>query len=117
MIHGGRDPSVRPAAQRDAIDALHTADRIDRGMAAQLAQTYRLLRTVEHRVQMVEDSQIRLLPASPAALANVAQLHGFGSRAELLNQLRPHVEQAGRILDSLSPDERSVLSNDPDILK
>ena len=30
------------------------------------------LRTVEHRVQMVEDAQTHLLPAEPAALDNVA---------------------------------------------
>jgi glutamate-ammonia-ligase adenylyltransferase len=117
MIHGGRDASVRPPATLDAIEALRSADRLDDAMAAELADTYRLLRTVEHRVQMVEDSQTHLLPASPAALDNVAELHGLGSGAELLDQLRPHAEQVGRIFDSLSPDERSELSNDPDILK
>ena len=42
---------------------------------------------------------------------------GWRAVIELLDKLRPHVEHAGRIFDSLSPDERSVLSNDPDILK
>ena len=117
MIHGGRDPSVRVSPTLDAIEALRAAGRLDERMADELSSAYRLLRTVEHRVQMVEDAQTHLLPADPAALDNVAKLHGLANGAELLGELRPHVEQAGRIFDSLAPDERSVLSNDPDILK
>jgi glutamate-ammonia-ligase adenylyltransferase len=117
MIHGGRDPSVRVAPTLDAIQALNTAGRLGESMCSELAAAYRLLRTIEHRVQMVEDAQTHLLPASPAALDNVARLHGLASGDQLLDELRPHVEETGRIFDSLAPDERSVLSNDPDILK
>jgi glutamate-ammonia-ligase adenylyltransferase len=117
MIHGGRDPSIRQPATLDAIAALNAADRLDREMAGDLASAYRLLRTVEHRVQMVDDAQTHLLPADPAALDNVAQLDGLADGAALLDALRPQVDQTGRIFDSLSPGERGALSNDPDILK
>jgi glutamate-ammonia-ligase adenylyltransferase len=116
MIHGGRDASVRVPATLDAIAALRAAGRLDEVAAAELAETYRLLRTVEHRVQMVEDAQTHLLPADPAALDNVAQLHGLKGGGQLLDLLRPHVDQAGLIFDSLAPGERGQLSNDPDIL-
>jgi glutamate-ammonia-ligase adenylyltransferase len=38
MIHGGRDPSVRPPATLDAIGALESAGRLESGTAAELAQ-------------------------------------------------------------------------------
>jgi glutamate-ammonia-ligase adenylyltransferase len=117
MIHGGRDPSVRVAPTLEAIDALNFAGRLDEATARELAGTYRLLRTIEHRVQMIEDAQTHLLPQSPAALDNVAQLHGLTNGTQLLAELRPPIQQAGRIFDSLAPDERTVLSNDPDVLK
>jgi glutamate-ammonia-ligase adenylyltransferase len=117
MIHGGRDPSVRTSATFDAIEALIAADRLDETNAHQLAETYRLLRTIEHRVQMVDDAQTHLLPVEPAALDNVAKLHGLKCGDDLLDLLRPHVEQAGRTFDSLAPEERGQLSNDSDILK
>jgi glutamate-ammonia-ligase adenylyltransferase len=117
MIHGGRDASVRAPATLDAIAALRAARRLEYETADELAETYRLLRTIEHRVQMVADAQTHLLPAEPAALDNVAQLHGLKSGHDLLDLLRPHVDQAGLIFDSLSPGERGQLSNDPDILK
>ena len=66
---------------------------------------------------MVDDAQTHLLPRGPDALDNVAQLHGLADGAELLDLLRPHVERAGAIFDSLAPDERGSLSNDPDILR
>src|SRR3954466_12282248 len=117
MIHGGRDAAVRMPATLDAIAALLAAGRLDETAGRELAETYRLLRTIEHRVQMVDDAQTHLLPADAAALDNVARLHGLKRGDDLLDLLRPHVEEAGRIFDSLAPDERRQLSNDPDILK
>ena len=116
MIHGGRDASVRAAATLDAIAALRSAGRLDEATAGELAVTYGLLRTIEHRAQMVEDAQTHLLPPQREALDNLAQLHGLASGVELLTLLQPHVERAGEIFDGLSPDERGRLSNDPDIL-
>lgn len=117
MIHGGRDSSVRQPATLEAIDALLAAGRLTEEAARSLADAYRLLRTAEHRVQMVEDAQTHLLPYDAQALDNLAQLHGLDSGGGLLDLLRPHVDEVGRIFDSISPAEREQLSNDPDILK
>ena len=116
MVHGGRDPSVRPRATLDAVAALVAAGRLDEETAGELAQTYRLLRTVEHRVQMVDDAQTHILPAQVEALDNVALLHGLESGGELLDLLEPRVERAGRMFDALAPEQSGQLSNDPDIL-
>jgi glutamate-ammonia-ligase adenylyltransferase len=117
MIHGGRDPAVRSPATFDAIAALLGAGRLEPATADTLARSYRLLRTVEHRVQMIDDAQTHVLPVDDAALGNVARLHGLDGAGALLDLLRPDVEKAGRIFDSLAPDERAELSNDPVILK
>ena len=116
MIHGGRDPSVRAPATLDALAALASAGRLDPADAGALADAYRLLRTIEHRVQMVEDAQTHMVPADSAALDGVARLHGLKDGAELLEQLRPHVERAGALFDGLAPETSGRLSNDPDIL-
>ena len=117
MIHGGRDPSVRAPATLDAIKALLAAGRLDEESGKVLADSYRLLRTIEHRVQMVDDAQTHLIPAQAAALDNVARLHGLRDGASLIELLEPAVEGAGQIFDSLSPDERRRLSNDSKILR
>jgi glutamate-ammonia-ligase adenylyltransferase len=117
MIHGGRDPSVRAPATLDAIAALTAAGRLDEATARQLADAYRFLRTIEHRVQMVDDAQTHLIPVQPDAIYNVARLHGLENGQALIGELKPYVERAGAIFDSLAPDERKQLSNDPDILR
>jgi [glutamine synthetase] adenylyltransferase / [glutamine synthetase]-adenylyl-L-tyrosine phosphorylase len=116
MIHGGRDLALRAPATLDAIGALAVAGRLEESVACELADTYRLLRTIEHRVQMVDDAQTHLIPAEREAIDNVAQLHGLESGQALIEELRPHVERAGTIFDSLAPDERRQLSKDPDIV-
>ena len=116
MIHGGRDPAVRSPATLDAIEALVRAERLDGGTATALSDAYRLLRTVEHRVQMINDAQTHILPADSAALDNVAQLHGLESGRALLETLEPHVERAGSIFDALAPDSQGHLSSDADTL-
>jgi len=100
LIHGGRDPLLRAPATLDALAALAKAGRIDAGDAAKLADAYVVLRTIEHRVQMIDDRQTHQLPEGDG-LDRVAKLHGLESGAALLDLLRPHVEFVGRVYDSL----------------
>lgn len=118
LIHGGRDPSLRSGNTREALRALEAAGVFEPEVAAQLDEAYVLFRTVEHRLQMVEDRQTHELPKSPESLDNVARLHGLEDGAALLDLLRPHVRWVGRNYDQLSPaaaDES--LSHDADGLK
>ncbi len=101
MIHGGRDPAQRAPATLDALRRLASAGWVPEEDSETLARAYRLYRTIEHRLQMVDDQQTHSLPTSPEALDNVAQLHGLVSGAALLDVLRPHVERVGQIYDQL----------------
>ena len=105
LIHGGRDPALRTPATRDALAALAAAGRIDEDDAAALTEAYVQLRTIEHRLQMVDDLQTHTLPAEASALDNVARLHGLAGGLALLDRLRPHVERVGRVYDELASEE------------
>lgn len=104
LIHGGRDPALRAPATLDALVALAAAGRIDAGAAAQLREAYILFRTIEHRVQMIDDRQTHALPHGEA-LDAVARLHGLDDGGDLLDLLRPHVEAVGQIYDALDSDD------------
>jgi [glutamine synthetase] adenylyltransferase / [glutamine synthetase]-adenylyl-L-tyrosine phosphorylase len=101
LIHGGRDPDLRQRTTIPALRALTEAGIIDGEDAERLAGAYRLFRTIEHRLQMVDDRQTHSLPEDANALDNIAALHGLGGAAPLLDLLRPHVEAVGRIYDAL----------------
>lgn len=113
LIHGGREPALRVPATLDALAALAEHDRIPAAEADALAAAYRLHRTIEHRLQMVEDQQTHSLPRDPAALDNVARLHGLDDGAALIDLLRPHVDAVGRIYDALDEGQAEGLTADP----
>ncbi|HEV2079445.1 MAG TPA: bifunctional [glutamine synthetase] adenylyltransferase/[glutamine synthetase]-adenylyl-L-tyrosine phosphorylase, partial [Allosphingosinicella sp.] len=117
LIHGGRDPSLRAPATLDSLRALAEAGRIPGEAAACLADAYRLHRTIEHRLQMVDDRQTHELPSDAAALDNVAKLHGLEGGEALIALLQPHVRAVESIYGSLSDESREGLPHAPERLE
>jgi glutamate-ammonia-ligase adenylyltransferase len=112
LIHGGRDAALRVPATRDALARLAAADRIDSDAAQSLSAAYTLLRTIEHRVQMIDDRQTHALPHG-GDLDRVARLHGVNDGAALLALLGPHVAATAQIYDALDDGPLPTLSHDP----
>ena len=117
LIHGGREKELRTPATLDALAALAAAGRIEADDARLLGEAYRLYRTIEHRLQMVDDQQTHSLPRQAQAIDNVAALHGLETGDALIAMLAPHVEAVGTIYDALDPDAGSRLSADPALLE
>ncbi len=115
LIHGGRDPSLRAPATRDALARLAAAGWIGADEAAALTETYTLLRTIEHRVQMIDDRQTHRLPEGEP-LDRVARLHGVVDGPALLDLLRAPVARVGLVYDSLEPEGAPGLPRDADAL-
>jgi len=101
LIHGGRNPSLRTRGTRAALDALAAAGLISADNAQLLGDSYDRLRTIEHRLQMVDDRQTHRLPKDPAALDNVARLDGLPDGAALVSELRAISAEVGRLYDGL----------------
>jgi len=117
LIHGGREPELRAPAKLDALSALSRAGHLEPEVADAIGNAYRVLRTAEHRIQMIDDRQEHRLPASVAALDQVAMLDGKENGSQLLAALAPHVEAVGLQFDGLISEREERLSNDPDILR
>jgi glutamate-ammonia-ligase adenylyltransferase len=117
LIHGGREPGLRAPATMDALARLAEAGRIPPPDAAALAEAYRLLRTIEHRLQMVDDRQTHSMPPDAAALDNVARLHGLEDGAALLDLLRPHVERVATIYGALGGEDSRRLPQPSEALE
>ena len=117
LIHGGREPSLRAPATLDALAALAAAGRIGADDQAILAHAYRLFRTIEHRLQMVDDRQTHSLPLDRDALVNVARLHGLETGEELIDLLRAPVAEVADIYGRLSGQEEHRLSRGAEALE
>lgn len=106
LIYGGRAPQLRTPRTVEALQALADAERIDQKSAQELSEAYVFLRTVEHRLQMVDDQQTHSLPDDEAALARIAAFMGYDGveplRDALFMRLR-RVERAYAALFEQAP--------------
>lgn len=92
LIWGGRVVELRLNGTCRTLEALAEAGRISTELATRLIESYRLFRTIEHRLQMIDDQQTHSLPTTPEALAQLARFCGFGSYEEFETTLMPHLQ-------------------------
>ena len=77
LIMGGRLPVLRDPTTLGALAALRDEGVVGAEMCATLSEAYVAHRTVEHRLQMVQDMQTQTIPMSEEARARVAALDGW----------------------------------------
>ena len=92
LIAGGRDYDLRGKQTCPMLDELAAKQWIAAETAEEMKEAYRFLRTLEHRLQMIDDEQTHSLPASDAELDHVACFMGFSSRAEFAAALTRRLE-------------------------
>lgn len=77
LIYGGRDRGLR---EKNSLKALHTLAQkglLSYQEVADLSKAYTFLRTVEHRLQILNDLQTQTLPAGEAELRALARRTGY----------------------------------------
>lgn len=83
LILGGRISDLRHARTVDALVALAGRGVIASTTCDELKEAYSFLRTLEHRLQMVEDEQTHSMPRSEHGIANAAHFMGLQDAEEL----------------------------------
>ena len=81
LVHGQADPDVRDAGTLPALSALATAGYVGRAEAAEFAQDYRMLRLMEHRLQLQRLRRTHLVPRDEANLRVLARSTGLATSA------------------------------------
>ncbi len=123
LVHGRFDPDVRCPSTLDALAALESNGYIAEHEASELANAYRFLRDVEHRIQLWDLEQSHVLPDDRADLERIGRSLGLGpdpaSQLEgTLGRVRRQVRDLHErlyfrpILDSLAGMASALL--DPD---
>ena len=101
LVHGHLDPDLRGATTLTTLDEMASAGYIDDNDAEKMASAYRELRTVEHRLQLVDEQQVHTLPTDPVALDHLARVMGRrdeprGTAAEQLERELHHIQTTVR---------------------
>ncbi len=73
LVHGRADERIRVANTLQGLEALVECGYIGRRDGAELADAYRLLRTLEHRVQLSHLRRTHLLPNEPEELRRIGR--------------------------------------------
>ncbi|HEV3497718.1 MAG TPA: bifunctional [glutamine synthetase] adenylyltransferase/[glutamine synthetase]-adenylyl-L-tyrosine phosphorylase, partial [Actinomycetes bacterium] len=82
LVHGGADPALRSPTTLAALAELGAGGYIEPEDARSLDYAYRLLRTVEHRLQLVAEQQVHTLPTGGEAMDRLARVMGYRDTPE-----------------------------------
>jgi glutamate-ammonia-ligase adenylyltransferase len=93
LVWGGRDPGLRVPATLPALNALTRAGVLAPRAAKELAASYRFLRTVEHRLQMVADRQTHSLPETEDGVAHFLRFMGGKEPERMAGRLLGHLRR------------------------
>ncbi|MCL4536350.1 MAG: bifunctional [glutamate--ammonia ligase]-adenylyl-L-tyrosine phosphorylase/[glutamate--ammonia-ligase] adenylyltransferase [Nitrospirae bacterium] len=101
LIYSGKEPGLR---ERSTFMALHKL--LQKGLIGyedfgRLSDNYIFLRTLEHRLQQLNDIQTHTLPSSDAELDILGKKIGFLDRSAFLSELNKRRHKVRAIYDSL----------------
>jgi glutamate-ammonia-ligase adenylyltransferase len=116
-LHGARETCVRHGGTLAALSNLLQKDLLSATEHSRLADAYKFLRHLEHRLQFEDDRQTHALPAKPAELERLARRMsavprnnqpGITSSAQLLQELNRHLENVQVIYDRIVHAQRPL---------
>ncbi|MEM7519833.1 MAG: glutamine-synthetase adenylyltransferase [Pseudomonadota bacterium] len=111
LIAGGRDPELRLRGTVEGLNKLAKKGWVPEETAAKLGAHYRLLRTVEHRLQMVRDGQTHSLPNRPEGFARLAAMMDIDTAA-LERDLRHRLGEVHGLTDTFFAAPRKAPAAD-----
>jgi glutamate-ammonia-ligase adenylyltransferase len=92
MVWGGRDPSLRLRPTLLAMARLVETGHLAVSTRRQLEDSYRFLRRVEHRLQMVNDRQTHTLPEAPEQINRISRFMGYTDTTEFALDVLRHAD-------------------------
>lgn len=93
LVFGGRRPALRGPRTLDMLKELTNEGWITPQARDELSESYRWLRTIEHRLQMRDDEQTQTLPKAAADLDAFARFCGYPSAAAFGKVLTGHAKR------------------------
>ncbi|MBP7243503.1 bifunctional [glutamine synthetase] adenylyltransferase/[glutamine synthetase]-adenylyl-L-tyrosine phosphorylase [Amaricoccus sp.] len=108
LITGGRDPDLRSRRTLDALAALTGKGWVEEPVRDALTAAYVAHRTLEHRLQMLDDAQTHHMPKSAEAFARLADFCGETDREAFSEALRARLTEVHALTEPFFAQERAV---------
>ena len=103
LVHGRTDPSLRLRGTLESLTALAVGGYVGRVDAVSLANAYRFLRTLEHRLQIYRLRRTHTLPEDPADLRRLGRSLGYRTNPvdQLNAEWKRHARDVRRLHEKL----------------
>ena len=108
LIWGGRDASLRSQATCDALRALAAAGHANGNAVGELIESYRFLRRLEHRLEMIDDEPELRVPEDVDGRAALFRLLGHADEAGFADALLGHLRTVEEHYAALFGDEPAL---------
>jgi glutamate-ammonia-ligase adenylyltransferase len=96
LIAGGRNPGLRDRETLTTLNTLAEGGWIEPATRDDMRDAYLFLRSVEHRLQMMNDEQTQALPDTRVELERFARFLGFKDRDGFAEVLLGHLKKVQR---------------------
>jgi glutamate-ammonia-ligase adenylyltransferase len=121
LVYAGKNPQLRERNSLKALDTLLTARLISEEDHHRLSDAYRFLRTVEHRIQVVQERQTHNLPTKDDEILALSRRSGFlrtNGLERFRETLEGHRRNVSAIYGSLfhSRDKKLEQDANPEVL-
>jgi glutamate-ammonia-ligase adenylyltransferase len=107
LIDGGRNPLFRTKTTLDTLMQLKLEEKIPPDVHLELQDAYIFLRTLEHRLQMINDEQTQTLPDQASEFAKLGVFFGYPNIDEFREALFQTLASVRRHYDALFEFEKS----------
>ena len=87
LVFGGRRSQLRGARTLDMLRELHADGWVGEDAVHDLTDSYKYLRSIEHRLQMVNDEQTQRLPSDAGMLDTFAKFCGYAGVSSFSTEL------------------------------
>ncbi len=101
LIAGGREPDLRRPATCDALNALEKNQKLSAQDNQKLQQAYVYFRTLEHRLQMINDDQTHSMPESEEDLERITRFMGYQKQSDFEKILNQHLHTVNELFTNL----------------
>ncbi len=103
LVHGRTDPRLRTGNTLAGLEALSTYGYVGRDDAAELERAYRMLRSLEHRIQLYRLRRTHLVPREAGDLRRLGRSFGLyvDSAREIETLWRRHAIEVRRLHEKL----------------
>ncbi len=117
LVNAGKIPRLQNRNSLQTLELLVDKGLLSADDCRDLSNAYRLLRTVEHRIQIVQERQTHSLPQDDDELLALARRCGFADRKSFDQTLEENRQRVNRLFNSLfhSDEEEQPLATRPDI--